>query len=158
MAEIEAEVEKVEIWERGVGKSLAKRGGKERKTAAEPKDDAERNQPQRTGVTGTKANKQSGAKEANGRARTKTNTAKASRAAKKTQTKEPGKDEPLQTNPSPKQSRGGRGQPPTVAPQLRKRVIKAAEGSSSKGQTAAESKEEASKTSLRRSKRIANRK
>ncbi|XP_011604670.2 eukaryotic translation initiation factor 3 subunit A isoform X1 [Takifugu rubripes] len=71
-------------------------------------------------------------------------------------TKGPAKGKPLQTNP--KQSGGGRGRPPAVAPRPRKHVKQAAESSSSRGQSAAEGEEGAPNTGLRRSKRIANRK
>lgn len=154
-AEIKAEVGKVELWERGGGKSLEKGGGKEGKAAAGGKDGAEGGQPQRR-VASAKPNKQSGEKDAARRARTKPNAVKTTRVAKEPATKGPVKEEPLQTNP--KQSGGGRGKPPAVAPRPRKHVKRASESSSSRGQSAAEGEEGAPNTGLRRSKRIANRK
>lgn len=145
----------MELWERGGGKSLVKGGGKEGKRTAQVKDGAEQNQLERRAAS-AKPNKQSGVKDAKDRARTKPNTVKATRVAKEPPTKDPTKEEPLQTNL--KQSGGGRGKPPTVAPRPRKHVKQAAERSSSRGQTAAEGEEGGPNTGLRRSKRIANRK
>lgn len=128
---------KVEIEERRVAKNQAKR--KEGETASGADDGVERKQPGRRRVAGAKTDEPRGNNETG---KTTLKTARAARAARQPQREE----EPVQ---------GGQGTPPSQASQPRRRVRKAAEGSSSRGQTAAEA---APNGGLRRSKRIANRK
>lgn len=131
---------KVEIGERRKAKNQAKRGAKEGETAAELEDGVERKQPPRRRVISTKSDELGGANDANETSKTnsKVKTTRTAREPKR-------EEEPVQ---------GGRGTPPTAAPQPRRRVRKAAESSSSRGQTRAE----APNAPPRRSKRIANRK
>lgn len=135
---------KVEIGERRDAKNQAKRGGKEGETAAGSEDGVERERPPRRRVVSAKSDERSDANDANETSKTNPKTVKATRAAREPKREE----EPLQR---------GWGKPPTAAPQPRRRVRKAAESSSSRGQTGAEA-EEAAPNGLRRSKRIANRK
>lgn len=116
-----------------------KRRGKEVETAAGSEDGVERKRPPRRRVASAKTDKLSSANDASETAKTNLKTVKATRAARQPQREE---------DPVPR----GRGTPP------RRRVRRAAESSSSRGQTAAEVEEAAPNAGLRRSKRIANRK
>lgn len=134
---------KAEIGKRRDAKNQAKRGGKEGETAAGSEDGVERKRLPRR-VVSAKSDELSDAIDANETSKTNPKTVKATRAAR-----EPKREEPFQ---------GGWGTPPTAAPQPRRRVRKATESSSSRGQTGAEAEVAAPNTGLRRSKRIANRK
>lgn len=118
-------------------KIQVKRGGKGGETAAGLEDGVEQKRPRRRRVASAKTGEPSGADETS---KTNLETVKA--------TREPQREEELVQR--------GRGTPPTAAPQPRRRVRKAAESSSSRGQPAAEGA--APTPGLRRSKRIANRK
>lgn len=129
---------KLETGARRDAKLQVKRGGKGGETAAGSEDSVEQKRPRRRRrVASTKTGEPSGANETS---KTNLETVKATREPQR-------EEEPVQR---------GRGTPPTAAPQPRRRVRKAAESSSSRGQPAAEGA--APTPGLRRSKRIANRK
>lgn len=140
MAAIKAEAEKVEIGARRDGKNQGKRGSKDEETAAGSVEGAKRKRPLRRRAANAKPDERSGATDAKEAAKTNPKGVKATRAAREAQ-----REGAVQR---------GRGTAPTAAPQPRRWGRKAAESSSSRGQTEAA----APSAGLRRSERIANRK